>query len=97
MVARGHRPAETLARCATWPGRAEIEGATIADVSYEHGSTIFTSNRALEEWPPLFGDMLLAGARARPAAPSRARDRDGRRHVPEPPAGKRKAAAAKAA
>src|ERR1700749_210634 len=27
---------------------------------YEHRSTIFTSNRALEEWPPLFGDMLLA-------------------------------------
>ena len=29
---------------------------------YERGSTIFTSNRALEEWPPLFGDALLASA-----------------------------------
>jgi len=24
---------------------------------YEHGSTIITSNRAVEEWPPLFGDV----------------------------------------
>jgi DNA replication protein DnaC len=23
---------------------------------------IFTSNRAIEEWPPLFGDLLLASA-----------------------------------
>lgn len=29
---------------------------------YERGSTIFTSNRAIEEWPPLFGDLLLASA-----------------------------------
>lgn len=29
---------------------------------YEHGSTIITSNRAVEEWPPLFGDLLLASA-----------------------------------
>lgn len=29
---------------------------------YEHGSTIITSNRAIEEWPPLFGDLLLASA-----------------------------------
>lgn len=29
---------------------------------YEHGSTIITSNRPLEEWPPLFGDLLLASA-----------------------------------
>ena len=29
---------------------------------YERGSTIMTSNRALEEWPPLFGDLLLASA-----------------------------------
>lgn len=29
---------------------------------YERGSTIFTSNRALEEWLPLFGDPLLASA-----------------------------------
>lgn len=29
---------------------------------YEQGALIITSNRALEEWPPLFGDALLAGA-----------------------------------
>lgn len=29
---------------------------------YEHGSMVITSNRAIEEWPPLFGDALLASA-----------------------------------
>ena len=29
---------------------------------YEHGSTMITSNRAIEEWYPLFGDELLASA-----------------------------------
>lgn len=29
---------------------------------YERGSTIFTSNRSIEEWYPLFGDALLASA-----------------------------------
>jgi DNA replication protein DnaC len=29
---------------------------------YERGSMIITSNRAIEEWPPLFLDQLLAGA-----------------------------------
>jgi DNA replication protein DnaC len=29
---------------------------------YERGSTIFTSNRDVEEWTPLFGDPLLASA-----------------------------------
>ena len=29
---------------------------------YERGSMIITSNRAVEEWPPLFRDDLLAGA-----------------------------------
>jgi len=29
---------------------------------YERGSIVITSNRAVEEWPPLFGDQLLAGA-----------------------------------
>lgn len=29
---------------------------------YEHGSLIVTSNRALSEWPDLFGDPLLASA-----------------------------------
>jgi DNA replication protein DnaC len=29
---------------------------------YEKGATVVTSNRALEEWPQLFGDPLLASA-----------------------------------
>lgn len=29
---------------------------------YERGATIITSNRAIEEWYPLFGDALLASA-----------------------------------
>ena len=29
---------------------------------YERGSMIVTSNRALDEWHPLFGDALLASA-----------------------------------
>jgi len=29
---------------------------------YERGATIVTSNRALNEWPQLFGDPLLASA-----------------------------------
>lgn len=29
---------------------------------YQHGSTILTSNRAVEELPALFGDPLLASA-----------------------------------
>jgi DNA replication protein DnaC len=29
---------------------------------YERGSIILTSNRSIEEWPPLFHDELLAGA-----------------------------------
>jgi len=29
---------------------------------YEHGSTVVTSNRDIEEWYPLFGDDLLASA-----------------------------------
>ena len=29
---------------------------------YERGATVITSNRALEEWYPLFGDPLLASA-----------------------------------
>ncbi len=29
---------------------------------YERGFTIITSNRAIEEWPPLFGDPLMASA-----------------------------------
>ncbi|HEY6176469.1 MAG TPA: ATP-binding protein [Kofleriaceae bacterium] len=29
---------------------------------YQHGSTIISSNRDVEEWYPLFGDALLASA-----------------------------------
>jgi DNA replication protein DnaC len=29
---------------------------------YEHGATVITSNRDVEEWYPLFGDALLASA-----------------------------------
>lgn len=29
---------------------------------YERGALLLTSNRAIEEWPPLFGDALLASA-----------------------------------
>ena len=29
---------------------------------YERGAMVLTSNRAIEEWPPLFGDALLASA-----------------------------------
>lgn len=29
---------------------------------YERGSIVVTSNRAMEEWPPLFGDELLASS-----------------------------------
>ena len=45
---------------------------------YEQGSMIITSNRAVEEWPPLFRDALLASA-ARSTAASCAPDRDRRR------------------
>ena len=63
---------------------------------YERGSTIFTSNRALEEWPPLFGDMLLASAaldRLLHHAHVIEMDGDTFRN---PPAGKRRAAGTKA-
>jgi DNA replication protein DnaC len=29
---------------------------------YEHGATVITSNRDIAEWPPLFGNALLASA-----------------------------------
>jgi DNA replication protein DnaC len=64
---------------------------------YERGSTIFTSNRALEEWPPLFGDMLLASAaldRLLHHAHVIEMDGDTFRN---PPAGKRKGTTTKAA
>jgi len=34
----------------------------VDDQRYERGAMIVTSNRALAEWPPLFGDALLASA-----------------------------------
>jgi hypothetical protein len=47
-----------------------------------------TSNRAIGEWPPSSVTCCLRAC-ARPAGSSRARDRDGGRHVPEPAPGKR--------
>lgn len=43
-------------------GDEPIDLYEIVRQRYEHGSTIITSNRAIEEWPPLFGDLLLASA-----------------------------------
>ena len=34
----------------------------VVNERYERGATVVTSNRALEEWPQLFGDPLLASA-----------------------------------
>ena len=34
----------------------------VVNERYERGATLVTSNRALEEWPQLFGDPLLASA-----------------------------------
>ncbi|MBI2761320.1 MAG: ATP-binding protein, partial [Chloroflexi bacterium] len=34
----------------------------IINARYEHGSIILTSNRAVDEWPELWGDPLLASA-----------------------------------
>lgn len=34
----------------------------IIRLRYERGSLILTSNRAVEEWPPMFGDALMASA-----------------------------------
>jgi DNA replication protein DnaC len=43
------------------PGEPEILFEVISG-RYEKASTIFTSNRSIEEWAPLFGDPLLASA-----------------------------------
>lgn len=46
-------------------GLAQDEPADLYEIvrrRYEHGSTIITSNRAIEEWPPMFGNPLLASA-----------------------------------
>ena len=40
---------------------ALIDLDTVAS-RYERGSIIITSSRAINEWPPLFNDDLLAGA-----------------------------------
>ena len=37
-------------------------GYDVINERYEHGSILLTSNRALEEWPALFGNPLLASA-----------------------------------
>ena len=42
------------------PGPADLY--EIVRRRYEHGSTIITSNRAIDEWQPMFGNPLLASA-----------------------------------
>ncbi|WP_257792671.1 ATP-binding protein [Myxococcus xanthus] len=43
-------------------GEEGIDLYEIVRRRYERAATCITSNRALEEWPPLFGDALLASA-----------------------------------
>ena len=43
-------------------GEEPIDLYEIIRQRYERSSTILTSNRAVEEWPALFGDPLLASA-----------------------------------
>jgi len=43
-------------------GEEPVDLYEIIRLRYERGALIITSNRAIEEWPPLFGDKLLAGA-----------------------------------
>ena len=46
-------------------GLSQDEPADLYEIvrrRYEHGSTIISSNRAVEEWPPMFGNPLLAAA-----------------------------------
>jgi DNA replication protein DnaC len=43
-------------------GDEPIDLYEIVRARYERGSTILTSNRALEEWYPLFRDELMASA-----------------------------------
>lgn len=43
-------------------GEEPLDLYEIIRCRYERGSMIITSNRDLEEWPPLFNDALLAGA-----------------------------------
>ncbi|RME21707.1 MAG: hypothetical protein D6806_14235 [Deltaproteobacteria bacterium] len=38
----------------------------IIRLRYEKGSMVITSNRAVEEWPPLFGDALMASSMPEP-------------------------------
>jgi DNA replication protein DnaC len=46
----------------TLTGEEPIDLYDIIRQRYERASTIITSNRAIEEWAPLFNDDLLAGA-----------------------------------
>jgi len=46
----------------TLQGEEPMDLYEIIRQRYERGALIITSNRALEEWPPLFHDPLLAGA-----------------------------------
>ena len=47
-----------------WPLRHDepLDLYEVIRQRYEKASTIFTSNRAIEEWSPLFNDQILAGA-----------------------------------
>ena len=57
------RPADhRRPRAAPLTGDEPLDLYEIIRQRYERGSMIITSNRALEEWPPLFHDALLAGA-----------------------------------
>jgi DNA replication protein DnaC len=46
-------------------GLAQDESGDLYEIvrrRYEQGSTVISSNRAIEEWPPMFGNPLLASA-----------------------------------
>lgn len=43
-------------------GEEPLDLYEIVRQRYERGSILITSNRAIDEWPPLFGDALLASA-----------------------------------
>ena len=65
MLRASPRPScssSTTSACGRSIGDEPIDLYEIIRQRYEHGATIITSNRAIEEWPPLFGDPLLASA-----------------------------------
>ncbi len=46
----------------TWTPPSAEDWFDIIVERYERGSLIVTSNRALSEWPDLFGNLILASA-----------------------------------